>query len=200
MVWLAGLIGGLSGAIGVVGSRLGSLPTGPLIVLAATLLFLLSLVFAPRKGLLARALRLVGLRSRVARENALRALYEQAERQHDGHVRVSEAELTQNGHASAGPVLSGLRGLEREGLVARSGDGYALTDAGLEEAYRVVRNHRLWEMFLMHEGQLGADHVDRDADFIEHHLSHDIVAELERLLRMHGREPQVPPSVHPVRG
>ena len=199
MVWLAALIGGLSGAIGVIGSRLGSLPTGPLIVLAATLLFVLSLVFAPRKGLLARALRLVGLRSRVARENALRALYERAERQHDSHATVSTHELTQNGHGHSGVLVTGLRRLEREGLVARNGDAYALTDAGLEEAYRVVRNHRLWEMFLMHEGQLGADHVDRDADFIEHHLSHDIVAELERLLRMHGLEQQVPPCVHPVR-
>jgi Mn-dependent DtxR family transcriptional regulator len=53
-------------------------------------------------------------------------------------------------------------------------------------------------MFLMHEGQLGADHVDRDADAIEHHLTRDTVAELERLLRVHGREPELPPSVHPV--
>jgi hypothetical protein len=42
--------------------------------------------------------------------------------------------------------------------------------------------------------------VDRDADFIEHHLPRDIVMELERLLRVHGREPELPPSVHPVRG
>jgi Mn-dependent DtxR family transcriptional regulator len=55
-------------------------------------------------------------------------------------------------------------------------------------------------MFLMHEAQLGADHVDRDADVIEHHLAPDTVAELERLLRLHGREMELPASVHPVKG
>jgi hypothetical protein len=42
--------------------------------------------------------------------------------------------------------------------------------------------------------------VDRDADFIEHHLPRDIVAELEHLMRLHGREPELPASVHPVPG
>jgi DNA-binding CsgD family transcriptional regulator len=57
MTVLAGLFGAASGALGTLLSQLGPrMPTGPLIVLAATLVFLVSLFFAPRRGLLARLL------------------------------------------------------------------------------------------------------------------------------------------------
>jgi manganese/zinc/iron transport system permease protein len=66
MVVLSGLFGGTAGAIGTAISTLAPrMPTGPLIVLAATAIFLVSLLFAPRRGLLARALRLAAVRARV---------------------------------------------------------------------------------------------------------------------------------------
>lgn len=201
MVVLAGVFGAASGGLGtVISNSVDGMPTGPLIVLAATVVFLFSLAFAPRRGLLGRALRLVQLRARVGRENALRALYELGEVRENWQDYVpAEALLSRPGESSTG-VKGQLSRLQAEGLVERSGVGYRLTAKGLQAAYEVVRNHRLWEMFLMHEGQLGADHVDRDADFIEHHLPREIVVELERLMRVHGREPELPASVHPVAG
>jgi len=57
MVTLAGLFGALSGFVGTWISTLGdNLPTGPLCVLAATLWFGISVLFAPRRGLVAKAL------------------------------------------------------------------------------------------------------------------------------------------------
>lgn len=201
MVSLAGLFGALSGGLGtVLSNSVDGMPTGPLIVLAATVVFLFSLVFAPRRGLLGRALRLVQLRAKVGRENALRALYELGEVKGDWDQPVAvEALLSRPGESSTG-IRGQLSRLQGEELVERLGTGFRLTEKGQQAAYEVVRNHRLWEMFLMHEGQLGADHVDRDADFIEHHLPRDIVAELEHLMRLHGREPELPASVHPVPG
>jgi manganese/zinc/iron transport system permease protein len=73
MVLLAGLYGGLSGAIGTYFSTLAPrMPTGPLIVLAATVLFLCSLLLAPQRGLFARALRLAAVRAQVAQEGSER--------------------------------------------------------------------------------------------------------------------------------
>jgi manganese/zinc/iron transport system permease protein len=199
MVWLAGAFGAASGALGTALSTTArGMPTGPLTVLAATLLFICSLVFAPRRGILARVVRLVVLRAKVARENTLRLLYERAEKAAAWDVCVTLTELAaQRGHSRA--MLGAQLGrLKREGVVREAGGGFCLTEPGLRQAYDVVRNHRLWEMFLMHEGQLSADHVDRDADVIEHHLPRETVTELERLLRVHGLEPELPPSVHPL--
>jgi manganese/zinc/iron transport system permease protein len=201
MVFLAGLFGALSGALGtLISAGYPRMPTGPLIVLAATIVFILSLVFAPRRGLLARAWRLLVLRATVGRENALRSLYEVAETAQDWSLAVTPEQLAAHRGQAAHLLAAELARLRREGLVQEERGRFSLTELGLSAAYQVVRNHRLWEMFLMHEGQLGADHVDRDADFIEHHLTRDTVEELERLLRVHGRAPELPPSVHPVRG
>ncbi|MBB3108439.1 manganese/zinc/iron transport system permease protein [Paenibacillus phyllosphaerae] len=57
MVLLSGLFGALSGVVGTwLSSTTVSLPTGPVSVLAQTLLFGLSLLLGPRRGLLAKRL------------------------------------------------------------------------------------------------------------------------------------------------
>lgn len=56
MIVLSGLFGGLSGFGGTIISTMGTnLPTGPLIVLSATAVFIVSVLFAPAKGVIAKA-------------------------------------------------------------------------------------------------------------------------------------------------
>lgn len=58
MVVLSGLFGAISGVIGTgISSTTSNLPTGPLSVLAATVVFVISVFLAPRRGLLAKALK-----------------------------------------------------------------------------------------------------------------------------------------------
>lgn len=200
MVAVSGAVGALSGLLGAVFSALAPrMPTGPLIVLSATAMFLVSVVFAPERGALARFLRHFRLRKRVARENMLRAFYEMAESAGAWNRDFAAREIA----ARRGKPLSAtLRALDPliDGGDAESlgGNRFRLTEKGYRTAYQIVRNHRLWEMFLMHEGHLAADHVDRGADWIEHFLPPDTVGELERLLKTHGMELKLPPSVHPL--
>jgi Mn-dependent DtxR family transcriptional regulator len=68
-----------------------------------------------------------------------------------------------------------------------------LTAAGREAAFRVLRNHRLWEMYLIRYADVAPSHVDRDADEIEHVLSSRVITELERAI---AGERRIPPSPH----
>ncbi|CAI6083338.1 Manganese transport system membrane protein MntC [Paenibacillus sp. JJ-100] len=69
MVLLSGLFGAVSGSAGTVFSTLvPNLPTGPVTVLAATVLFIGSALLAPRRGLLARKLRSIQAKSAYIRE------------------------------------------------------------------------------------------------------------------------------------
>jgi manganese/zinc/iron transport system permease protein len=66
-----------------------------------------------------------------------------------------------------------------------------------------VRSHRLWETFLIENADIAPDHVDRDADQIEHILSPDLLDTLEDQLRQAGRWPAglklpVPASPHSI--
>jgi Mn-dependent DtxR family transcriptional regulator len=80
-----------------------------------------------------------------------------------------------------------------------------LTPSGRAEAARLVRAHRLWELFLIEQARIAPDHVDRDADAIEHVLPEDVIADLERQLIAEGRLPRellstgaIPGSPHPI--
>ncbi|MEB6550309.1 metal ABC transporter permease [Heyndrickxia sporothermodurans] len=55
MVMLAGIFGAISGLMGtILSTQVNNLPTGPIIVLAATCIFVLSVVFAPTRGVVAK--------------------------------------------------------------------------------------------------------------------------------------------------
>lgn len=57
MMWLSGIFGGIAGAIGTTISVLGSgWPTGPFIVLTSGTMFLVSLIFGTKKGMLVEAM------------------------------------------------------------------------------------------------------------------------------------------------
>jgi manganese/zinc/iron transport system permease protein len=199
----AALFGGLSGYLGAAASAVApGFPAGAVIVLVAGALFLLSLLLAPARGVLASGLRLARLRLEVATQHVLRGLFEASERR----------EVAADGTVA----LHRLRGLRRwprpwlalvvrvlawRGLIRLGPSGVALTRFGREEALRVTRNHRLWEQFLVSCADLAPSHVDHSADLVEHVLSPELVARLEGELAALGRLPRrlaVPPSVHPL--
>jgi manganese/zinc/iron transport system permease protein len=84
----------------------------------------------------------------------------------------------------------------REGLLTRQSDGgLRLTERGIKAATRVVRNHRLWEAYLITHADIATSQVDWGADEIEHVLDGEIVRDLERLLPEAG-QPEMPASPH----
>lgn len=188
MVLLSGVFGALSGALGTLLSQLGPrMPTGPLIVLAATALFVVSLLLAPRRGLMAKLLRFLQLRRKVAREGALRAIYELAEELGESGRAVTAEELRRRKGLAQGSLPGVLGGLTREGLLSAGPGGWTLTPRGLRVAGELVREQRLWEVYLMHEGELGGGHGGRDDDTAR--FPARLQGELERLLDLHGLRP-----------
>lgn len=142
MVWLAALSGGLAGSVGAVLSSTARLPTGPAIVLTASLLVALSMAIAPRRGLVWRWLQTRRRRTAIRRDTVLAdlyALYLQHERLDHGHPA---AVLEAMSEAREG-VLGSLRVLEEDGLARRFDDGsWGLTDAGRRAAAERLANLR----------------------------------------------------------
>ncbi|MEX0369326.1 MAG: metal ABC transporter permease, partial [Tateyamaria sp.] len=75
VVLIAGIVGGLSGYIGAALSAVApDLPTGPIVVLVGFLVFLFSLLFSPRRGVLASVLTHMAYQRRVHIRQGLLAL------------------------------------------------------------------------------------------------------------------------------
>jgi manganese/zinc/iron transport system permease protein len=166
-----------------------------LIVLSAATFFLLSLLFAPRRGVVAENIAEVRLRIRMVREHLLRALYEKSEPHLPQRPYVPESDVIAERSWSGWLVHWWLAGLRARGFVERGGNGVRLTPSGLAAAAEVTRTHRLWELFLVESAGIASDHVDRDADDVEHMLPAPLIRDLERRLAESGRLPLVPQTV-----
>jgi manganese/zinc/iron transport system permease protein len=184
MVILSGAIGASAGATGaVLSASIERLPTGPTIVLISSSLLVASLLFAPRRGIVWSRLRERAVRDRIRRENLLKDIYLVGERAGDpALVSVAMPALMGVRGQSAAAVRALAASLRRRGWVEPGEASICLTKAGRDEAERLVRKHRLWELYLTRRLELAADHVHRDAESMEHALTDENVAELDRLL------------------
>lgn len=95
-----------------------------------------------------------------------------------------------------GPSVTGmLKRLAEAGWIHyESGRGARLTAAGCREALRVIRRHRLVEVFLHDVLKLDWSEVDAEAENLEHAISPRLEAALARFLG----EPVEDPHGHPI--
>jgi manganese/zinc/iron transport system permease protein len=143
-------------------------------------LFLLSWLFAPARGLLPRLWQRRGLARRTALENLLKGLGEACRGREVCElpagdlaraVRMSPADLDR-------AVKRGLS----VGWLRRDDGRIVLTPAGHERCQRIMRAHRLLELYLQREFDLPDDHLHDPAEWIEHHLDEDRIRQLEGML------------------
>jgi manganese/zinc/iron transport system permease protein len=190
------------GAIaGVVGTRVGrGYPAGASIVLAASSLFIISLLFAPQRGIVSRLYAEYRLRKRVAEEHLLRALFELSEA---SLPTVPIIELrTLRDYRYWWSLDKLLERAREDQLIEWTNGEIKLTPLGLRRAAQITKAHRLWELYLVRHADIAPDHVDRDADDVEHLLPESLVAKLEQELAAEGRLPnviaEVPNSPHVI--
>ena len=184
--------GALSSVAGVMASALlPGLPTGALIVLSSSLFFATSLLVGKKRGLLIRYLIERRAARRLRREHVLRAIFECAE---DGLSTVSLEQLLAKRPWKKSELTAEIALLADDGFLTTnpSGSTVQLNGRGDSEARRLVRNHRLWEIYLLNHADVAPARVDRDADLIEHVLDRRLVDELEDLLDERARDRFVP--------
>jgi manganese/zinc/iron transport system permease protein len=170
-------------------------PPGPLIVLSAASFFVFSMLFAPERGIVATAVSEWRLHRRIAREHLLRALYEISEPKLPERPAVPESDIAAQRSWRRWWLEWWLSRLQSNGLIERDHGEVRLTPAGLVAAAELTRTHRLWELFLVESAGISPDHVDRDADDVEHMLPKHLVYELEQKLAADGRLPVIPQAV-----
>lgn len=205
MLFLSAVIGALSGWLGATLSAFfPRMPAGAVIVLVAAAFFLFSLFFGSARGLLVRYVRQNKLKKSVAKQHLLRALYEILEAGDPSRVEIRPVAFRQvRGRRtwSDGELRKSMKQAYQLGLIDESdGETITLTEAGLNEAAKVTRNHRLWELYLIEYADVATSRVDRDADAVEHVLGERMVATLEaKLLQLRDAAgASVPASPHPI--
>ena len=139
LVILAGGFGAASGLAGAVASSLvPRLPTGPAIIMAITLITVLSLLLAPGRGLVAAYLRRQGQRRSVESDSILADLFRLANQHPDPAAAPHEVQALVAMRAGTA-VDRGLERLRESGLVGREADGrWRLTVSGVQRGRALV--------------------------------------------------------------
>ena len=192
MLLLAALFGMLAGASGAFLSFLGNnLPTGPFMVLGASSVFVLAFIFGPRHGVLPRFLRRRSQTRRIGRENTLKSIYRVLEDREFSDEGITLEELCRGRRETLDEIRIQITALAENGLATLDEPRRAvhLTPEGWRQACAVVRNHRLWELYLTSAANYPADHVHDDAERLEHMLGEETVRELERRLHFPALDP-----------
>jgi manganese/zinc/iron transport system permease protein len=202
MLILAGVFGLISGLLGnVISSEFTShlalkypterlsLPTGPMIVLVATLICVFSLLFAPERGLCTRVARIAYFRSRCLRENLLKTMW-----RHGKENSYTLNELRQYQPVSKIYLWLILVSLNYQGWVEHIEQGFRLTPDGIHRAAHILRLHRLWEVYLCDYLGVGAERVHKSAEEMEHIITPELEKELTVLLK----DPKIDPHHQPI--
>lgn len=177
VLFLSGLIGFLSAVLGLIGAILFNTTPGPAMCVVVTLLYLLAVVFSPKKGILFRAIRKSRLKAQIEQEDIIKAIFKKEEllKQHL-HQLCHELDLSVN------KVKNHLRHLLENNKVVEKEDRYALSATGYKSAQELVRAHRLWETFLVDKVGLSDDEIHEDAEKYEHLLPVEILDQLDAKL------------------
>jgi manganese/zinc/iron transport system permease protein len=133
MVALAGIFGLLAGVGGaVISSTAFGLATGPVIVLNISVIVLISLLFAPNRGLVWNWARRRRNRRALRTGAMLEGLYQLAGQHAQQHPHTIDVLRAMN--QGRGGVERSLRELQRQGLAEEVNGGWVLTEDGLQAA------------------------------------------------------------------
>ncbi|MES2344506.1 MAG: iron chelate uptake ABC transporter family permease subunit [Chlamydiota bacterium] len=195
--FLAGIFGALSGFLGnylsveipqMLNDKF-SLPTGPMIVLSASFLCFTALLIAPGRGLFNRTIAAAFFRDHCQLENILKTFWKKGE---ESVLSLKEIAVLQGGSPCG--IWMRLTRLTFQGWLEGTGWGsYRLTRDGKKRARRIVRLHRLWEVYLVYLGR-GVDKVHHSAEEMEHIITPELEKELTDLLQ----DPKSDPHAQPI--
>lgn len=194
LLGLSALFGGVIGGVGtLLSAQFSWSPAGPVIVLAGTCLFLVSMLLAPQRGAIARFVGQYRFRQQIRQQNMLRLAFELTSFDATQSA-TSPFTLTEVLRHSSEPVVAArqlLAQLSKHGYLTREKvDIFRLTPAGRRRAAQLERGFRLWELFLTEHADLAGSYVDLDAESIDRVLPATMVSELEAKLRARGHWPR----------
>lgn len=163
-----------------------NMPTGPWIIFFLSLIAIFSVLFSP-KGILRKTLVNRRNREKIRNENLLKTTYYLTFEKHLEDFSRTEI-MTKRGYETI-ELEKGLKSLKKKGYLSENNGRFKLTLDGKTESKRVVRLHRLWELYLTKKMNFKSDHIHGIAETIEHIITPEIEAKLLSELNYPEKDP-----------
>lgn len=124
-------------------------------------------------------------------ENYLKNIYKLS----SNEGKVTTSSLSEKLQISPASVSEMIKKLAEEGTLTHTPyKGVELTNEGKLLALRIIRKHRLWEMFLVQVLHFGWDEIDDEAERFEHIMSDKMEEKIDHVLG----HPSIDPHGDPI--
>jgi manganese/zinc/iron transport system permease protein len=187
LLLLAALFSVLSGILGTyVSFVLPQMPTGPWVVVFLSLFALISFLISPKSGIVFRFFARRKYLRKTHQDHLMKALYKAKE---EGKSGLTLAEIHHLYPYQKSEIDQSISDLIKAKFIATNQGIITLTSLGISDAMRIVRLHRLWELYLNEYLNIAPDHVHDSAEQMEHLLTPELEALLEKRLNYPALDP-----------
>ncbi|MEY2963453.1 MAG: hypothetical protein RL754_714 [Bacteroidota bacterium] len=177
MVLISGFFGALAGWLGAfVSYAETSMPTGPWTIVIVSIIAFVSMVFAPKRGVIYQRWTKLKLMRRINEENLLKAAV-QCELKGLGKL-FNRLSINTRQKFETRLWNRTIKRLRRKGLVRKVHTGFTLTADGRAYGAEIDRRHKIWEIYLQRRMQMNIHLVHDEAETMEHFLTPEIEAEI----------------------
>lgn len=177
-ILLSGIFAAISSLLGVYISYISpNMPTGPWIIVMLSTIAILSAFFS-KKGIITKRIKAFDNTKKMVSDNVLKIVFKLGEKQNQIDQGKSIEEIKNFRPITTKELKKGLRILKSKGFILEAGFIWILTESGIAEAKRIIRIHRLWELYMEKFMQIQSDHVHESAESIEHIITPELEAEL----------------------
>ena len=127
----------------------------------------------------------------LSEENYLKAIYHL---ELNSVKEISTNAIAEKMETKASSVTDMIKKLsEKKLIIYKKYQGVKITDFGKKTAANIVRNHRLWEFFLVDKLNFSWDEVHEVAEQLEHIKSPKLIDELDAFLGFPKQDPHGDP-------
>jgi len=188
VLFIAGILGMLSAIIGMVGAIIFDTPPGPAMVIVATLIYFGAALFSKEKGIIMKYIRKRQQTAKIEQEDILRQAIKHIDKQ-----SFPSSVLKERLGYSDSKISLRLKEMVSEGMLLVKDKSISLTAKGKMAADGLVRAHRLWESYQVGQMGLKEGQIHDEADRLEHHLTEEILDEVDQKLGYPEMDPHGSP-------
>jgi len=127
----------------------------------------------------------------LTEENYLKAIYRISQK---ADTKITPTAIAEEMNVNAASVVDMIKKLNEKALIGyEKSKGVELTDKGSKSALSIVRNHRLWEVFLLEKLGYSWDVVHEIAEQLEHVKHLELADRLDKYLNFPEYDPHGDP-------
>lgn len=128
----------------------------------------------------------------ISKENYLKSIFNNSK---DSGNNATASKLASDLSVSTAAITDMAKRLSEEGLIKyEKYKRMELTNSGERAALKIIRRHRLWELFLKEVLEMNWSEVHDEAEKLEHHTSEFLIDRIDMYLNY----PEFDPHGHPI--